>query len=139
MKAEDIMTSTVRCIDDNSSLVEAARIMRELDVGSLPICKNDRLTGMLTDRDIVVRALAEGRDPNQTKVHEAMSGGICYGFADQDVAEIAGIMERNQVRRLPIINRDKRLVGIISTGDVARQADAAITQEVMQEVSTPHA
>lgn len=139
MKAEDIMTTAVRCIDGDASLVEAAQTMRQLDVGSLPICRDDRLAGMLTDRDIVVRVIAEGRDPAQTKARDAMSGGVCYGFADQDVAEIAGIMENNQVRRLPIVNREKRLVGIISTGDVARQADAALTKEVMQEVSSTHA
>lgn len=139
MKAEDVMTRSVRCVDDNASLVEAARTMRELDVGSLPICKNDRLAGMLTDRDIVVRAIAEGLDPRQTKVRDAMSSGIHYAFADQDLSEIADVMEQNRIRRLPIVNREKRLVGIISTGDIARDADPGLTKEVMQEVAAHHA
>lgn len=139
MKAEDVMTRSVHCVEDNANLVEAARTMRDLDVGSLPICKNDRLAGMLTDRDIVVRAIAEGLDPNEAMVRDAMSEGIHYAYADQDLSEIATIMEENRIRRLPIVNREKRLVGIISTGDIARDADPGLTKEVMQEVAATHA
>jgi len=139
MKAEDVMTPSVRCVDADASLVEAARTMRELDVGSLPICSDDRLAGMITDRDIVVRAIADGLDPAKTKVREAMTEGIHYAFCDQDLSEIATVMERNRIRRLPIVNRDKRLVGIISTGDIARDADSVLTKEVMQEVAASHA
>lgn len=137
MKAEDIMCGPVRCISPGESLVTAADLMRELDVGSLPICESDRLAGMITDRDIVVRVVAAGLDPAQQTVRDAMTDGILYGYADQDIADIAEIMEKHQIRRLPIVTREKRLVGVIATADLAREADAALTGEVLRDVSTP--
>lgn len=135
MKTEEVMTNEARCVPGNSNLVQAAATMRELDVGSLPVCSEDRLVGMLTDRDIALRVVAEGKDPRQTRADEIMSPGIHYGFVDQEVSEIAEIMEKNRIRRLPVLNREKRLVGIVSISDVARQCDASTTQELMKEVT----
>jgi CBS domain-containing protein len=137
MKAEEIMTHDVKCIEPDTTLTRAAELMRDLDVGLLPICENDRLAGTISDRDIVIRGCAEGKDPSKTKVRSVMSEGIRYGFADQDVGEIVQIMEKHQVHRLPLLNREKRLVGIIATADVARAADDKTTAEALRVISQP--
>lgn len=131
------MTSGARCIAPESNLTEAARLMAELDVGALPVCSNDRLAGMVTDRDIAVRAVAQGRDPNKTKVQDAMSGGIVFIYEDDDVEEAARLFEAKRIRRLPVLNREKRLVGIISLGDLAVNAGAGLGGEALKEVSEP--
>lgn len=135
MKIEDIMTATVRCVPPDAPLVEAAGVMRELDVGSVPICDADRLAGMLTDRDITVRCVAEGRDPRRTTVREVMSEGITYIYSDQEVEDAAELMEQKQIRRLPVLNREKRLVGIISLGDVALHTSNELSGEALKVVS----
>src|ERR1043166_5516888 len=114
MKIRDVMTSHAECIPPDTSLVEAAKRMRELDVGSLPICDKDRLAGMVTDRDLAIRGLADSRDPKAKPVRDVMSPGIVYIFDDQEAEEAARLMEVKQIRRLPVLNRDKRLVGIVS-------------------------
>lgn len=134
---KDIMTPGVRCVAPDTTLSEAARLMGELDVGSLPICDNDRLAGMITDRDIAVRAVASGRDPKTTKVKDAMSEGVVFIFEDQDVEEAARLFEAKKIRRMPVLNRDKRLVGIISLGDLAVNASAGLGGEALKEVSEP--
>jgi CBS domain-containing protein len=102
------------------SLREAAQKMRDGDFGVLPVGENDRLIGMITDRDIVTRALADGLDnPMEKKVREVMSEDVCYCFEDQKVEDVAKNMGENQIRRLPVLNRQKRLVGIVSLGDLA--------------------
>ena len=136
-KISDVMTAHARCIGPDSTLVDAARQMRELDVGSLPICDNDRLAGMVTDRDLVLRGIGEGLDPRSTPIRDVMSPGIVYIFEDQDVEEAARVMEVKQIRRLPVLNRDKRLVGIVSLGDLAVEAGAALSGEALQEISQP--
>src|SRR5437868_10822505 len=108
MLIKDIMTRHVECVSPENTVQDAARKMRDLDVGPLPVCDNDRLAGMLTDRDITVRAVAEGRDPKTAKVRDTMSEGIDYCFEDDDVAEAARHMREKQVRRLVVLNRDKR-------------------------------
>ena len=113
------MTAHARCVGPDNTLVEAAGLMRELDVGSLPVCDNDRLAGMVTDRDLALRGVADGRDPNTTAIRDVMSPGIVYVFADQPVEEVARLMEERQIRRVPVLNREKRLVGIVSLGDIA--------------------
>jgi len=139
MKLQDIMTSKPECIRPDTTLQEAARKMRDLDVGPLPVCgDDDRLAGMITDRDITVRAVAEGKDPTTTRVREVMTQEIIYGFEDQDVEEAARIMKERQVRRLVVLNRDKRLVGIVSLGDLATETgDREKSGEVLQDVSEP--
>lgn len=135
MKVHEIMTAHARCAAPDNSVVEAAGLMRELDVGVLPVCDNDRLAGMITDRDIVLRAVADGRGPYETTVRDVMSPGVVWVFADQDVEEAARLMEEKQIRRLPVLNREKRLVGILSLGDVAVNSNPAFSGQALKEVS----
>jgi CBS domain-containing protein len=112
--------------------------MKSLDVGSLPVCDGQRLQGMLTDRDITIRATAEGRDPRQTRVSEVMTPDIIYVTEDQDVRDAAELMEMHQIRRLPILDENHDLVGIVSLGDLAVDtSNDKLTGEVLEEVSQP--
>src|SRR4051794_41545648 len=106
MTLKDVMTPNPECVTPDDSLQDAARKMRNLDVGPLPVCENDRLAGMITDRDIVVNAVAEGRSPQTTKVREAMTGKVIYCFEDDNVEEAGRTMQEHQVRRLVVLNRD---------------------------------
>lgn len=119
VQVRDCMTEEVELTDPGTSLMEAARKMRDGDFGMLPVGENDRLVGMITDRDIAVRAVAEGKNMRETKIREAMSPKVLYCFDDQSVEEAAAYMGEHQVRRLPVLNRNKRLVGILSLGDLA--------------------
>src|ERR1043166_8945611 len=115
MKNREIMTSSVRCLRPSDTLVDAAVVMREHDVGAVPVCeKNNVLTGFLTDRDIVIRAIAKGLDPNAANVEDAMSPTIIFTFEDDDVRNAVALMEQYQVRRLPVLDRGKHLVGIVA-------------------------
>ena len=122
MRLGEMMTMDVEVIGSNASLKEAAAKMKDLDVGLIPVCEADELKGTLTDRDITVRATAEGRNPSKTKVSDIMSKEIAYCFEDQEIEEAMSLMEARQIRRLPILNREKRLVGIVSLGDLSVQA-----------------
>ena len=138
MQLKDIMTPEVEVISPEATIQEAAQRMQNLDVGPLPVCDGDRLVGILTDRDITVRVVAAGYNPTTTKVREAMTAEIIYGFEDQDIQEAARLMEQYQIRRLPILNRDKRLVGIAALGDLAvRTANPALAGEILEHVSEP--
>jgi CBS domain-containing protein len=140
MQVKMMMTRGVECIDPDACLQEAAQRMRDLDVGALPVCENDRLTGVITDRDITVRSVAAGRDPWNDRVRDAMTPGLVYCFEDQDVAEVARLMAGKQVRRLPVLNRDKRLVGIVSLGDLALVThDEHLTGHALEGISEPAA
>jgi CBS domain-containing protein len=138
MLLREIMTKDVEIISPDIPLQDAARRMREMDTGFLPVGENDRLVGTLTDRDIAIRAVADGRDPKATRVRETMSAKIVYCFDDQDCKEAAQIMGEHQIRRLPVLNREKRLVGVVSLGDIASEARetrtvGAATQQVSQK------
>ena len=141
MKLKDIMTERVEVIAPDTSLYEAARKMRDLDVGALPVCDGERLIGMLTDRDLTVRAVAEGRNPKTEPVRDSMTPEIDYCFEDQSAAEAERIMAERQIRRLPVLNRERRLVGIVSLGDLATKTDEARavgkTLEKVSESSAP--
>jgi len=139
MKVHDVMTSGVECAAPQDSLAQAATRMKELGVGALPVCgSNDKLVGMVTDRDITVRATAGARDPCGTAVRDVMTPHIVYCFEDQDVHEATRIMEEKQIRRLAVLNRDKRLVGIVSLGDLAIKADdQELAGEALEQVSEP--
>jgi CBS domain-containing protein len=139
MQIKDIMTANPECIRPDATIQEAACRMRDLDVGSLPVCgENDRLVGMITDRDISVRAVAEGKDPKTTPVREAMTRDVIYCFEDQNVQEAARMMQERRIRRLVVLNRDKRLAGIVSLGDLAVETgDRQTAGEVLQDVSEP--
>lgn len=137
MKVHEIMTAHARCVGLDNTLVEAAGLMREVDVGALPVCDEDRLAGMVTDRDIVLRGVANGRDPNTTPVRDVMSQGVMYVFADQSVEEAVRMMEDKQIRRLPVLNRSKRLVGMMSLGDVATSSTPTFSGTALRDVSQP--
>jgi len=124
MQLKDVMSTDVQLTDPNATLKEAAIAMRQGDFGLLPVGADDRLVGTITDRDITVRAVADGKDPNTTAVGDVMSKGIRYCFEDQSVEEAAQMMSEAQVRRLPVLNRDKRLVGIVALADLALESGA---------------
>jgi CBS domain-containing protein len=119
MEIRKVMTSDVRLVDPGTTLKDAALMMREGNFGLLPIGENDRLVGTITDRDIAIRAVASGKDPNRATVRDAMSEGVFYCFDDQSVDEVAAMMGEKQVRRLPVLDRNKRMVGIVALGDLA--------------------
>ncbi|MDX1401181.1 MAG: CBS domain-containing protein [Kiloniellales bacterium] len=119
MNVRDIMTSNAQWVDPSTTLSDAAKRMKSEKIGILPIGENDRLIGMLSDRDIVINALAEDRDVRMTPVRDAMSANVLYVFEDQSIEDAAKSMAENQVRRMPVLDRDKRLVGMVSLGDIA--------------------
>jgi CBS domain-containing protein len=140
MKTREIMSSNVCCVHPGDSLASAAVVMRDNDIGSVPVCGEDnKLAGYLTDRDITIRAVAKGRDPNSTTVEDAMSPEILFAFDDDEVEEVAQIMRENKVRRIPVLNRDNKLVGIVALGDVAIEADADLSSSTLRKVSEPGA
>ena len=123
MKISEVMTSDVETVQPAATIQEAAGFMLRADAGSIPVCDGERLQGMITDRDIAVRAVAEGRGP-ETPVTEIMTGDVLYAFEDDDVEDVAAQMSQAQVRRLPVVSRDdKRLVGIVSLGDLSNAGE----------------
>jgi CBS domain-containing protein len=137
MQLREIMTHDVHCIPPETSLRHAAQKMKSWDVGALPICQNDKLVGVITDRDIAIRAVAEGQNPD-SNVGDTMTPGLIYCYDDENIEQAAKLMEQKQIRRLPIVNRSKRLVGIVSLGDLAtRLRDATLTNAVLEQVSQP--
>lgn len=137
MKIRDVMSPEVTVASPNDSLQEAARVMARIDAGSLPVGENDRLVGMITDRDIAIRGVGAGLDPASTRVGQIMSQDVKYCFDDEEIDVAADNMGDLQVRRLPVVNRDKRLVGIVSLGDIARAHKPKETGEALREVSQP--
>lgn len=122
MQLREVMTYDVQLADPAMALRDAAILMRDGDFGILPVGENDRLVGTITDRDITVRAVAQGMNPNEATVRDAMSDGVRYCFEDQTTEEAAEVMSSVQIRRLPVLDRDKRLVGIVAIGDLATRA-----------------
>jgi CBS domain-containing protein len=138
MRVDEVMTKGAECIAPDASLREAAGRMKDLDCGALPVCDADRLIGVLTDRDITVRSVAAGHDPKADKVRDVMTPGLVYCFDDQDAEEAAQIMREKQIRRIPVLNREKRLVGIVSLGDLALQTgDRQMAGRALEGVSEP--
>jgi CBS domain-containing protein len=123
MNIGEVMTTRVTWVGPDSTLPEIARRMRAEDIGSMPIAHNDRLIGMVTDRDIVIRGVAEGGAIERRTAREVMSPSILYCYEDESVASVLKNMGANQVRRLPVMNREKRLVGVVSLGDLSLAAD----------------
>jgi CBS domain-containing protein len=136
MRVSECMTRDVRIADADETIRDAARMMGSLDAGVLPVRENDRLVGMITDRDIAIRAVAEGKGP-EAKIRDVMSKEVKYCFEDEDVDHVLHNMGDLQVRRLPVLNRDKRLVGIISLGDLATNSEAAESGEALSSISRP--
>jgi len=136
MRVAEVMTRDVRVARPDQSIQEAARMMADVDAGIMPVGEGDHLVGMITDRDIAVRAVAEGKGP-QTPVREVMSPEVKYCFEDDDTDAVARNMAEIQVRRLPVVNRDKRLVGIVSLGDLAVMEGTHPAGEAMSGISQP--
>jgi CBS domain-containing protein len=138
MQLKEIMTHGVEVVAPEATLQEAAEKMRHLDIGPLPVCDGDRLVGMLTDRDITVRAVATGCNPQTTRVREVMTPDVVYSFDDQDVQDAARLMEQYQIRRLPVLTRAKRLIGMVALGDLAvHPGQQPLAGEVLEQVSEP--
>jgi CBS domain-containing protein len=134
----DVMTRGVEVVNPDATAAEAARKMRDLNVGSLPVCDGQRLLGMVTDRDLSVRAMAEGKDPNSTPVRQVMSPEITWVFEDEPAEMAARTMRTNQIRRLPVLDRTDKLVGIVALGDLATEVrDDALSGETLEKISEP--
>lgn len=136
MQIQEIMTRDVTLVDPNTSVRDAARKMRADNIGALPVGENDRLIGMVTDRDIAMRAVAEDRSPGTTPVREVMSDHVYYCFENDDVNRAGQIMAEHQIRRLPVLNRDKRLVGVVALADVGRR-EPRVAQTALEGISEP--
>ncbi|OLD98643.1 MAG: hypothetical protein AUG91_08755 [Actinobacteria bacterium 13_1_20CM_4_69_9] len=132
---KDVMTSDPCTIDADKSVAYAAKMMRDEDVGVAPIVESDKLVGMLTDRDIAVRVVAEGKDPERVTVREVASKQVVTVDPQQDLEEALRIMAKHQVRRLPVVEEDGRLVGVVAQADVAREGDDKETGQLVQEIS----
>jgi CBS domain-containing protein len=131
----DLMTKNPCSVDADKSVAYAAKMMRDEDVGLAPIVEGDKLIGTLTDRDIAIRVVAEGKDPDQTTVREVASTNLVTIDPQQDLDEALHLMAKHQVRRLPVVEEDGRLVGVVAQADVAREGDAEQTGQVVQEIS----
>lgn len=133
----EVMTRDVEVINPNDTLRDAAEKMRSLNVGPLPVCDGQRILGMITDRDIVVRAIAVGKDPNSTQVSDVMSSGIEYCFDDDDTEGILERMRDQQIRRMIVVDRNKKLVGIVALGDLAGEVSESKVGEALEGISEP--
>ncbi len=141
-KVADVMSTQVRVIGPDDTVQQATRLMRDQNVGALPVGEGDKLVGMLTDRDVALRLVAEGRDPARTKVREVMTPDVRYVFEDEELGHAAENMAEQNVRRLPVVNRDKRLVGVLSLGDLAgngnqRWLAGRVLAETVHETDQP--
>lgn len=136
MKVSEVMTRQVQVIGPDRSVREAARLMDELNVGVLPVCDGERLQGIITDRDITVRATAAGKNPDSVQVREIMTEDVRWCFEDEAVEDVAQMMGDVQIRRIPVVDRNKRLVGIVALGDLATD-HASGTNEALRRISEP--
>ena len=136
MKVSEVMTREILVANPEQTVQQAARMMADIDAGVLPVGEDDRLVGMITDRDIAVRCVAKGNGPD-AKIRDIMSRDVKYCFLDQDIDEVTRNMAEIQVRRLPVVDRDKRLVGIVSLGDIATGGEAMEAGEALSGISMP--
>src|SRR5688572_12626562 len=136
MKVSEVMTTDVETISSDQTAREAASFMLRADAGSIPVCEGDKVIGMITDRDIAVRGVAAGRGPD-TPVSELMSDGIICAHEDDEVKVVAQRMSEEQVRRMPVVDSEERLVGIVSLGDLARETAGEMAHEALEGVSAP--
>lgn len=135
MKVSEVMSRKVEIASPSDSIQRAAQMMGRIDAGILPVGDGDRLVGMITDRDIAVRAVGEGRNPTDTSVNEIMTREVKYCFEDDEVSKVADNMAELQVRRLPVLSRDKRLTGIISLADIAREHEPGHTGSALRNIA----
>ncbi len=136
-KVKDLMTKDVEVVNPEDTLKECAEKMRSLNVGPMPVCENDRLVGMITDRDIVVRAIALGHDPSSTRVREVMTDDVEMLSVNASLDDAAKLMKDKQIRRVLVIDDDKKLCGILSLGDLAEDADDRLAGETLERISEP--
>lgn len=132
---KDVMSTNFKWMAPDSPIAKVAQEMRDMDCGFMPLAENDKMIGMITDRDITVRAVAEGKNPAETKARDVMTPKTYYCYDDQNVEEVCDNMGEIQVRRLPVVNRDKRLVGIVSMGDLAQEANRANVGQTEQQIT----
>ncbi len=137
MKVKEIMTKDVFWIRPDTNLQEAASKMKELDTGVLPVCDGENICGMITDRDIAIRSTAQGQDPKNSKISDIMTPQVEFCHEEEDLEKIAQRMEAKRIRRLPVIGPEKKIVGIISLGDVVRRGESKVACEILEEVSEP--
>ena len=138
MLVRDVMTQGVEIVNPGMCLKDAASIMRNRDIGALPVGENDRLVGMVTDRDITIRGISEGKDPQKTSIRDVMSKGIAYCFDDDKIQEAGSKMKNEHIRRLVVLNHDKRAVGICSLGDIIVDSnDRQLGGDILKDVSQP--
>jgi len=138
MKVKQAMHKGVQWVATGTSVEQLARLMREHDIGAIPIGENDRLIGMVTDRDIVCRCIARGLEPRTTMARDVMTNGVVFCLDRQELDYAARVMEHKKIRRLPVINGKKRMVGMLSLGDVYGVAPRFVSEEVMESVSSHH-
>lgn len=136
MRVKEIMTQGIRIAEPEEKLSHAAKKMRTQNIGALPVVENRKLIGMITDRDVAIRAVGANKDPAVTKVSEIMSDECFWCAENEDIEDAVRIMEQNQVRRLPVMNDNKEIVGMLSLEDVALHAPASLTGEVLKAVAT---
>ncbi len=139
MQAKEVMSSNIRIIPSNTSIQAAAELMRQMDIGMLPVTEDGRIVGTLTDRDITIRAVAEGADPGATPAREIMTRDVVSCYEDQDAREVASAMELNGVRRVVIVNRKNEAIGLISVDDLAMHPETkSLADEVLKQFSKHH-
>ena len=134
-KVRDVMTDRPRCVTPETLVSEAARLMKSDDVGSLPVLEGDKLAGIVTDRDIVVQAVAEEKDPRGMPVREVASREVVTIGPEEDLSEALKLMASNQVRRIPVVDESSRLVGILAQADIAREAKEKDSGQMLQDIS----
>lgn len=138
MKLYEMMTKNVEVLPGNATVRDAAKLMKDIDVGSIPVIENNQMVGIITDRDIVLRSTAEGRNPNETRVSDVMTNELYFCYEDQDVKDAAKMMSERQIRRLPVVNRDHELVGIVSLGDLSVDvSDEKVSGKALEDISKP--
>ena len=137
MQVSDVMSERVIHVSPDTGIQEIARVMRDGEVGSVPVASNDRLIGMVTDRDIVIRGLAGAEDPSTLTAADVMTPEVAYCFEDDSLDDVLVNMAAQQIRRLPVVGRDKRLKGIVSLGDVAKSANPATSGKALERISEP--
>lgn len=139
MKVNEVMHGGVTWVSPNTPLMELAKKMQSEDVGSLPVGENDRLIGMVTDRDIVCRGLAGGKDPSKLTARDVMTAGIVYCRAEDDLGKAMDTMTKKKIRRLTVLDANKRMVGMLSLGDLPHKTEPARCADIMRAVSGHHA
>lgn len=137
MKVREIMTRDVEGVRPEATLDAVAKKMKDLDVGAVPVMEDGKAKGIITDRDIVLRGIAEGRNPVETKAEDIMSSSLIYCEENVDIKEAAGKMEDHMIRRLMVVDNDNKVIGVLSLGDLAEAAKKSLAGEVIKEISTP--